>query len=83
MPNYLPDPADIRDAARYRRLRELIEYGDFLMYDARDDTRDPREIDYGRELDAALDTPETAERGDALIKLREKREREQSSGNSK
>lgn len=75
MPNYLPAPDDLRDAARYRRLRELIEYGDFLVTDAREDERHS-DIDYGRELDAALDAPDTAARGDALIMLREQNSRD-------
>lgn len=72
MPNYLPHPSDLRDALRYRRLRALVEYGDFLISDAHEDDRSPpREIDYAHELDAAIDNSEVAARGDALIKLAE------------
>lgn len=80
MPNYLPNAEDIRDAMRYRRFRELLEYGEFfgLQQSMEPETKieAASEIDYAHELDAALDDPKLIELGDALIRLREKKARE-------
>lgn len=56
------------DAARYRRLRELIEYGDFRVVDASDGNL--VEIEYAHALDAALDKPKAVLRGDSLARIR-------------
>lgn len=60
------------DAMRYRRLRELIEYGDFLLTDSTDE-ENAKEVEYANDLDAAIDAPTPVRRGDVLIKLRAER----------